>query len=38
VKKLTSYFKSPKLFLKLQLFDNNKESLSNLQVYLYIYP
>jgi len=30
------YFKSTKIFLKLQLFDNNKESPSNLQVYISI--
>jgi len=32
------YFKTTKIFLKLQLFDNKKEDLSTLQVYIYIYP
>jgi len=35
------YFKFTKIFLKLQLFDKNKESPANLQVYIsyvYIYP
>jgi len=30
VEKLTFYFKSIEVFVKLQLFDNNKESPSNL--------